>query len=435
MKGTLLKVGALVYNARNVHAGPGYILMQNGVIAALGSGDYPGTTDGLDVICRPHGVAMPGLINSHGHAAMTLLRGAGDDMPLMSWLNDRIFPLEAKLTGETIYWGTMLAAWEMIRSGTTCFTDMYMYMDHAARAVEDAGLRAVLSWGLVGLDPEAGRRGIANTRSFAAAWHGAASGRITVTLGPHAPYTCPPDYLREVAELSAELDLPIQIHVSETRTEVEECVRQYGKTPVAHLRDCGLFERPLLAAHCVHVNADDIAILRAHDVRVAHNPQSNLKLASGIAPIVELTRAGITVGLGTDGAASNNNLDMFEEMRLAATLHKGVTGDATVIPASEAFAMATTGSARAVFLPEGHGELRVGAPADVVLLDLDSPHFLPMYDLLSNIVYAAGADDVTDVFVAGRPLLINREAISIDVERLRAEVQRISGRLQVTAPV
>jgi 5-methylthioadenosine/S-adenosylhomocysteine deaminase len=425
MRKVLIEVGAVIQSASQVLSEPSYLYIEDGVIREVGPGPYSGPTNGVTVFRRPHSVAIPGLVNAHGHAAMTLLRGAGDDVPLMTWLQEKVFPLEAKLTHEAIYWGTMLACWEMIRSGTTCFTDMYFMMHDAARAVAESGMRGVLSWGMVGLDDASRTNGINNSRAFVAQWHNQADGRITVTLGPHAPYTCPPDYLAETAELSAELGVPIQIHLSETKVEVDNSYAEHGKSPIAHALACGLFNRPVLAAHCVHVSDEDIAIMKEHDVRVAHNPQSNLKLASGIAPVVKMKAAGLTVGLGTDGAASNNNLDMFEELRLAATLHKGVLYDATVIPAAEAFAMATADSARAVFLPDGHGTLTPGAAADVTLLDLDSPHFQPTFDLLSNVVYASGADDVTDVFVAGSPLLLNREPVTLDTERIRYEVRKI----------
>ncbi|GGJ07304.1 5-methylthioadenosine/S-adenosylhomocysteine deaminase [Alicyclobacillus cellulosilyticus] len=423
---TLLTVGAVIQSSESWIDGPAHIVIEDDRIAALAAGPYAGPQSEFDlVIRRPHALALPGLINAHGHAAMTLLRGVGDDVPLFTWLHERIFPLEAKLTGEAVYWGTLLACWEMIRSGTTCFTDMYMMMDHAAQAAAESGLRAVLSWGMVGLDEASAEAGIRNTRRFAAAWHKAADGRITVTLGPHAPYTCPPAYLTRVAELSAELGLPIQIHLAETRQEVADSLARYGASPIVHADRCGLFAHPVLAAHCVHVDDDDIAILQHRGVRVAHNPQSNLKLASGVAPVARMRAAGVTVGLGTDGAASNNNLDMFEEMRLAATLHKGVHEDAAAIPAREAFAMATELGARAVFLPEGHGTLAPGQPADIVLLDMTSPHFIPPRDLLSHVVYAAGADDVTDVFVAGRMLMAKGEVLTLDTERIRYEVRRL----------
>lgn len=430
MAKAIMKVGAVVRSATQIIPSASYIVIENGLISEVGEGIYKGDISDATVIDRSNRVAIPGLVNSHGHAAMTLLRGAGDDMPLMNWLNDRIFPLEAKLTEEAIYWGTQLACWEMIQSGTTCFTDMYFFMHNTAKAVSEVGMRAVLSWGIVGFNEDVKKAGISNSRSFVAQWNGTSDGRITTTLGPHAPYTCPPDYLTEVAKLSAELNVPIQIHLSETMVEVENSKKEFGKTPIAHALDCGLLNRPVLAAHCVHVTDEDIQIMQQHDVRVAHNPQSNLKLASGVAPVVKMKQAGLIVGLGTDGAASNNNLDMFEEMRLAATLHKGVLFDATAIPAAAAFQMATEDSAKAVFLSPGHGTLSVGAPADITLLDLTSSHFHPSFDLLSNIVYAAGADDVTDVFVNGNALLSNKSLTTIDTERVSFEFKRIEASLR-----
>jgi len=430
MKRVLLEVGALIQHAGAVYPETSYLLFEDERIAEVGQGKYNGSLDNTDVVRRPQAVAMPGFVNSHGHAAMTLLRGAGDDMPLMKWLENRVFPLEAKLTGDAIYWGTQLACWEMLRSGTTCFTDMYMSMHDTARAVEESGIRAVLSWGVVGFDASNRQRGLENSSAFVKQWQGKAGGRITTMIGPHAPYTCPGDYLRELALLSAELNVPMQIHLSETRVEVENSLRTHAQTPIEVAHHHGLFDRPLLAAHCVHVTDNDIALMKRYDVKVAHNPQSNLKLASGVAPVVKMRQAGLTVGLGTDGAASNNNLDMYEEMRLAATLHKGITMDAEVIPAAEAFRMATEDSAACVFLPEGHGTLVPGAAADVTLLDLASPHFLPTYDLLSNVVYAAGADDVTDVFVHGAHILKDKQAVTLDVERIAYEVQKIGAYLK-----
>ncbi len=430
MTRTLIKLGGIVISSQETYDGPSYILINDdGNIEQVGFGDYPGDARATAIVDRRHAVAIPGLVNSHGHAAMTLLRGIGDDLPLKAWLNDRVLPTEEKLTSDAVYWGTLLAAWEMIGSGTTCFTDMYMFMHDAAKAVSESGMRAVLSWGMVGFDEQGQERAIRNSREFVGRWHGGADGRITTTLGPHAPYTCPPDFLRRIAELSGELRIPVQIHLSETRVEVENSMRDWGMSPIAHVADCGLLDGPVLAAHCVHVSPEDIDLMAAKGVRVAHNPQSNLKLASGIAPIVAMHEAGLTIGLGTDGAASNNNLDMLEELRLAATLHKGVLQQATAIPAPVAFQMATEDSAKAVFLPPGHGTLRTGSSADLVLLDRRSPHFIPSHSLLSNIVYAAGEGDVLDVYVQGVPVLQNKECTTIDTERVTYEVNRIKDQL------
>lgn len=429
MTKTILEVGALVKNAQEWISGPAYLVFDGQQIEEIGEGTYKKPLLGARKIVRPHSLAIPGLINTHGHAAMTLLRGAGDDMPLMDWLNQRIFPLEEQLTERAIYIGTLLACYEMLKSGTTTFTDMYMMMHHAAEAVANSGMRAMLSWGTVGFTDENRKRGIENTRSLAKAWHNAENGRLQISVGPHAPYTCPADYLRELAKLAEELQLPMQIHLSESQTEVEQALQTWGKTPIAQVRDCGLFSVPVLAAHCVHLTDEDISILAENSVCVAHNPQSNLKLASGIAPLPKMLDAGITVGLGTDGAASNNNLDMFEEMRLAATLHKGISYEATTIPAATAFAMATEYGARCLFQENKLGILEVGRAADITLLNLDSPHLTPIYDLISNLVYACGADDVTDVFVAGEHVLADGKPTRFDIEFVLHEARQIASNL------
>ncbi|EPZ45668.1 hypothetical protein N007_08470 [Alicyclobacillus acidoterrestris ATCC 49025] len=427
---TVIEVGGAIIDKDTVIAEPVYLVLDGDIIERYERGTYPCEGgEPVNLIRKPNRVAIPGLVNTHGHAAMTLLRGAGDDLPLMTWLNERIFPLEDKLTEDAIYWGTQLAAWEMLVSGTTTYTDMYMMMDHAAKAVAESGIRAVLSVGVVGFNDVSRENGMQRSRSFHGNWHRQASGRITVTLGPHAPYTCPPDYLTEIAELAKELDVPIQIHLSETQTEVVNSQGDHSLTPIALAEKVGLFDVPTLAAHCVHVTDADLDIMARRGVRIAHNPQSNLKLGSGIAPLPKMLEKGIVVGLGTDGAASNNNLDMFEEMRLAATLHKGVAQDAEVIPAAVAFDLATAMGAKACFLGQLHGTLKPGAAADIVLLDAASPHLLPQHNLLSNVVYACGADDVRDVFVAGRQVVSGGEPLTIDVERVRAEVARIKEQL------
>jgi 5-methylthioadenosine/S-adenosylhomocysteine deaminase len=429
MQKTLLELGALVIDADTVINEASYLIIENGHVAEFGRGKYRGLREDLTIIARPRTIAIPGLVDSHGHAAMTLLRGAGDDVPLMTWLHKKIFPLEQKMTEEAVYWGTQLACWEMIRSGTTTFADMYFHMHQAARAVEESGLRGVLAYSVAGQSQSDVSRELQQTHDFISTWHGAAGGRITTTLGPHAPYSCSSQLLQSVTQMSFDLGIPIQIHVSETQSEVAESLGKHRMTPVQYLAEIGMFERPVLAAHCVTVSEQDIQILHDYDVRVAHNPQSNLKLGSGIAPVAGMLAKGLTVGLGTDGAASNNNLDMFEEMRLAATLHKGFNQQADVVTAPQALKMATADSARAVFLGTLDGTLNVGATADITLLDLTSPHFLPNHNLLSNIVYAAGADDVCDVFVAGTQLLSNRELLSLDTERIRYEITRIQGEM------
>ncbi|WP_438433565.1 amidohydrolase [Gorillibacterium sp. sgz500922] len=364
---------------------------------------------------------MPGLVNTHGHAAMSLLRGVGDDLALQVWLEEKMWPNEARFTAEDVRAGTLLSIVEMLKFGTTAFVDMYDHMDEVAQAVEASGMRGVLARGVIGLcPPDVQETKLAEAIRFAREWNGAANGRITTMISPHAPYTCPPEYILRFVEASAELNLPIHTHMSETAREVEQNVRDYGVRPVEHLEKLGVFDRPCLVAHGVHLNAEEIAILARHDVRVSHNPGSNLKLASGIAPVPELLHAGVKVSLGTDGSASNNNLDLFEEMRLAALLHKGVSGDPTAIPAFEAFRMATAAGAESVWLPET-GRLQAGKKADFIALDIDQPHFEPASNYLSHVVYSASAKDVTDVWVDGRALVRNGECVTLDEEKIKAE--------------
>jgi len=368
-------------------------------------------------------VVIPGLINTHTHCAMTLLRGYADDMPLMSWLQDRIWPLEMKLEEPDVYWGTMLGAAEMIRSGVTCFNDMYHHFEATARAVVDSGIRANVSGVLLGFLPDAEER-LERAVGFAKEWHGQGDGRLVTMLGPHAPYTCPDHLLKKVIAGAQGAGVGIHIHVAETAQEVRDSQQQFGKTPVARLRELGLFDaRPVLAAHCVHLTEEDIATLAEYKVGVAHNPGSNMKLASGVAPVPKLLAAGAVVGLGTDGAASNNNLDVLEETRLAALLHKLDSGDPTVVPARQALTMATRGGAQALGIGDQVGQIKVGMRADLALLDFRQAHLFPRHDVVSHLAYAARAGDVRTVFVNGQPLMIDRKLQSLDEERVFGEAQ------------
>jgi 5-methylthioadenosine/S-adenosylhomocysteine deaminase len=304
---------------------------------------------------------------------------------------------------------------------------MYFHMDEVARAVEKAGMRASLSQGLIGLSPGAGEA-LSNSRRFIREWHGQAEGRITTMLGPHAPYTCPPDFLARVLDMADELKVGIHIHIAETRAEIEEIQQKYGKTPVALMEEVGLFNFPVLAAHCVHLTDEDIRILVARGAGIAHNPESNMKLASGIAPVTRLLAAGALVGLGTDGAASNNNLDMMEEMRSAALLQKVATMDPMALPAQDALAMATVNGARVLGLKDV-GPLKPGNKADIILVNLDRPHFYPRHNLMAHLVYAARASDVETVIIDGRLVMENREILTLDEERIYYEVQKRAEKL------
>lgn len=407
----------------------GYIIVEGNRIAELAEGTYNGNLEFFDQVVDASGkLVMPGMINTHGHAAMTLLRSYADDLPLMEWLETRCWPIEDKMTAEDIYWGTQLAILEMIKTGTTCFADMYFQMDSVAQAVEQSGIRAVLSRGMIGFGDK-GTIALEETRQFISKWNGRGNGRITTTLGPHAPYTCPPEFMRQVVQVSKELDQPIQIHLSETAFEVQQCKEKMGMTPIALMESLGVFTRPALAAHCVHLSEEDIDILAHYDVRVAHNPNSNLKLASGIAPIPSMLKKGVTVGLGTDGAASNNNLDMFEEMRYAALLHKGVHLDPLAIPAFKALQMATKDGARALFLENTLGTLQPGALADLILLDYNKPYYHPRHNLLAHLVYAGQSGDVTDVMIDGKMVMENRCVKTLNEDEIYQQVQQICQRL------
>jgi 5-methylthioadenosine/S-adenosylhomocysteine deaminase len=371
---------------------------------------------------------VPGFVNTHTHAAMTLFRSYADDMMLMDWLQTKIWPAEENLTADDVYWGTMLAIAEMIKSGTTCFADMYFFMPDVAKAVTESGIRAVLARGMAGVAPTA-NQALAESENFYKEWHNAADGRITVMLGPHAPYTCPPEYLNKVTDLAAKLGAQIHIHLSETAGEVADCQKQYGKSPIALMQELGVFDHGVLAAHCVHVSPEDIAIMKDKNVRVAHNPGSNMKLASGVAPVPDMLQAGICVGLGTDGAASNNNLDMVEELRLAAMLHKVHRLDPVAIPAKTAVDMVTAKGAEALGLGNITGKIQGAHKADITIFDMQEPHWHPRHDRLSLLTYAASAHDVHTVIVDGKILLDNHQLTTIDQERLIAEVDRRGMRL------
>lgn len=407
--------------------------MQKGDIAIEGSvikeiGEITASWQADRVIDCTDKLAVPGFINTHTHAAMTLFRSYADDMALMDWLENKIWPAEANLTAEDVYWGTQLAIAEMLKSGTTTFADMYFFMPQVAQAVEQSGIRAVLARGMAGVAPTA-EQALVESESFYREWHNAAEGRITVMLGPHAPYTCPPAYLKKVVALSEKLDAEIHIHLAETAGEVKTCLEKHGKTPIALMNDLGILDRGVLAAHCVHVSAEDIQIMKQKNVRVAHNPGSNMKLASGIAPVPEMLAAGLNVGLGTDGAASNNNLDMLEEIRLAAMLHKVHRSDPLLIPASTAVSMATILGAKALGLGQVTGSLRPGFKADITLFDMHAPHWYPRHDRASLLTYSAAAADVHTVIVDGRILLDNRMLTTIDEEKMLKEVQQRGMRL------
>lgn len=371
--------------------------------------------------------ATPGLVNAHTHASMTLLRSYSDDKTLMDWLQKDIWPIEAKMTRKDIYFGAALAAIEMIRGGTTAFADMYgPFMEEVAKVVAESGLRGSLSRGIIGIAD--GEKKLAENVELYKDYQGAADGRVTIMFGPHAIYTCPPDFLSKVGSEASKLGAEIHIHMNETRVEVEDCIKAYGKRPFEVIEATGLFENGTLAAHCVHLSESEVEIIKSRKIRVAHNPGSNMKLASGICPVKKLLDAGITVALGTDGASSNNNLDMLEEIRLAALLAKVDTFDPLAVPAAQAIQMATEFGAEALGL-KNVGKLEVGSKADIVLWDMSGAEWQPNYNPASLLVYSANSSAADTVIVDGKILMQNRELKTLDEEKIIAEFKACANRL------
>lgn len=417
----------------------GYVLLPEGIVKQadiavqdteiLAIGDIPANFIADKTIDATDKLVTAGFINAHTHVSMTLLRSYADDMQLMDWLENKIWPIEAKMKKEDIYWGAMLGIAEMIKSGTTTFADMYGDMDQVAQACIDTDIRAVLSRGIIGVAPN-GNQALEENKILYKDFNGANDGKLSVMFGPHAPYTCPPDFLKKVVNASEELNAEIHIHLAETKGEVENCLKEYGKTPIALMEETGILQRGVLAAHCVHLSNEDIALMKKYGVRVAHNPGSNMKLASGIAPVPELLKAGVCVALGTDGASSNNNLDMLEEVNLAALLHKVNTLDPLAVPALESVRMGTEYGAKAVGL-DNIGKLQTGYKADIVLFDLSAPQCYPRHDLVSLLAYSINGSMVDTVIVNGKVLLEDKQFTSIDEEKIKYEANRCAERLTV----
>jgi len=417
----------LTMNAERTRLEGGALAIVGDTIAALGTAAEMEGWRASRLIDAGGGIVMPGLINTHTHAAMTCFRGMADDLPLMSWLNDHIFPAEACLDAEKVYRGSLLACAEMIMSGTTTFCDMYLFEEAVAQAAVDAGMRAVVGEVLYDFpSPNYGdiAQGFAYTEKLAARYEN--HPLVSVAVEPHSPYLCSPDLLKQAAALSREAGILLVIHLSETQSEVATIQKRYRRTPVGHLADIGLLGPRVLACHCVVLTDEEIAQLAGHDTKVAHSPESNMKLASGIAPIPQLIAAGVCVGLGTDGCASNNNLDLFGEMNTAAKLHKAHRLDPTVMDAESVLAMATCNAARALGLETVTGSLEAGKRADVIIIDTDKPHLTPLYHPVSHLVYAACGSDVATTIVNGRIVMEARRLLSLDVDEVMEAVRRIA---------
>ncbi|MEF9951848.1 MAG: amidohydrolase [Clostridium sp.] len=373
-------------------------------------------------------IAMPGLINAHTHIPMSLLRNYANDLPLFQWLSEKIWPIEGKFNEEHIYWGSMLSIAEMIKTGTTTFNDMYFFMEDMAKAVCETGIRASLARGMMGESGDGDVR-FDELRSLYKNYNNAGNGRITVMAGPHAPYTCSDEYLKSVMDIADEMDLPIHIHLSESKGEVDDSFSSKGISPIEHMDNIGLFNRKTIAAHCVHLSEDDIDILKKRNVSVAYNPGSNLKLGNGFAPICSMLEKGVNVALGTDGASSNNNQNMFEEMNLASIVNKSVTGDTTKVPAIKAIEMATINGARALGIEDKVGSIEVGKCADIILVDMDKPHLYPHLDPIASIVYSAQGSDVSDVLVNGNVVMENYKLTTINFKEVKDNIKRLTSTL------
>jgi 5-methylthioadenosine/S-adenosylhomocysteine deaminase len=380
---------------------------------------YPGAPR----IELPGHALIPGLINLHTHAAMTLMRGLADDRALMDWLQNHIWPVESRLVSEAfVRDGTLLACAEMLRGGTTCFNDMYFYPEAAARAALAAGMRAAL--GIIAIEMPSAYAADAQdylSKGLAARDNLKSEALLSFCIAPHAPYTVSDRTFERIAMLQGELDLPLHIHVHETRDEIEQSLSRHGIRPLARLQRLGLVDTNLIAVHAVHLTPQEGALLAEKGCHIAHCPSSNLKLASGLEPPSGLLKSGVNIGLGTDGAASNNRLDLFAEMRLAALLAKGATGDPTLLPAHEVLGMATIRAARALGLDDRIGTLAPGKQADMTAVNLDALELTPCYDPLSHLVYAAGREHVSHVWVNGELLVENGHLLHLDARELAAK--------------
>ncbi|MCS3923030.1 amidohydrolase family protein [Methanosalsum natronophilum] len=397
------------------------VIIEDGLIKEISS-----SNDSANQVIDASGcVVMPGLVNTHTHAAMTLLRGYADDLSLKSWLENNMWPVEAQMSSDDIYTGTLLACAEMIKSGTTSFADMYFEPDSIAKAVEKSGMRASISYGMIELgDTEKGKIELKKGKKFVDEWTGKAGGRINTMYGPHAPNTCSKDFLVKVKNQARKDGKKIHIHVLETEAELNEMKEKYGKCSINMLEDIDFFDKDILAAHCVWLSQGDIEILNEKNVNVSHNPTSNMKLASGTSPVYDMWRKGVNLSIGTDGCASNNNLDMFKEMKLASLLQKVTNNDPTVLKAYDVIKMATSNGASSMDIKSGI--LKEGFNADLILVDMNKLHLTPIYDPISHLVYSANGSDVKTTIVNGKVLMDNYRLTNLDEKLIMQEASNTS---------
>jgi 5-methylthioadenosine/S-adenosylhomocysteine deaminase len=400
-----------------------FIIIKDNTIKKIKSmQDCPEEEEFDKIIDAADKIALPGFINTHTHSAMTLMRGYADDMPLQKWLENKIWPFEAQLSPDDIYWGTALGIIEMLKSGTTVFSDMYFSMDRAAEIVEKSGIRAVLAEGLIEVND--GAAGLENAVEFALEYDNTADGRITTMIAPHAPYTCSKEYLMEIRDIAFESDIPVHIHLSETREEVDDFLENKGKSPIKFLNDFDFLKNHILAAHCVHLEKGDMEILKEKNIHIAHNPVSNAKLGSGIAPLVDYLKNDINISIGTDGVSSNNNLDMIAEARMAAYLQKVKNLDPAVIDKMNLLQFITKNGAEALAL-EKLGVLKEEYKADLLLIDTQKESFsFPHHSNLSNLFYAADSRVIDTVIINGKVVVESGQVLTLDRERIYYEVEK-----------
>jgi 5-methylthioadenosine/S-adenosylhomocysteine deaminase len=426
---------ALLLDAKNTCLDRAAIAINAGNIIAVGPTEkITQQYRAKKTITANDSLIMPGFVNCHTHAAMTCFRGIADDLELMDWLNNYIFPAEAKnVNKELAYWGSLLAAAEMIKSGTTTFCDMYIFEDETARAAKEAGMRCLVGEVLFDFPSpnfKTTAEGIAYTKMLIEKWKG--DPLVNIIIEPHALYTCSKPLLIEVKELAEakrlaeDYHLPIGLHLLENAAEKKQLEEKFGKSAVSFLGDIGYLDEQLIAFHCVYFSDKDMKIFADHGCKVVHNPASNMKLASGVAPVPEMLKAGITVGLGTDGCASNNNLDMIKEMSTAAKLHKVAILDPTVMDAQTVVRMATIEGAKALGMDKITGSLEAGKKADIIVIGLNKPHLTPIYSEYSHLVYAMSGADVDTVIINGKVVMENRRLLTIDEEEVMHKVREIA---------
>ncbi len=414
----------LTVNPKNEVINNGGVVITDNIITAVARMDQLKDSSADEVIDAKRMVIMPGLVNSHTHLSMTLFRGVADDVPSINWL-PIIWSIEKNINEEHCYIGALLGCLEMIKTGTTCFADQYWHMDHVATAVKEAGMRANLSQGILELnDPDKGARELQESISFAKKWHKSLDGRITCKLGPHSIYSCSPILLQQTREAADEANLGIHIHVAEAPNEPQMAKKKYGETSIEHLQNLGFLKGDVLAAHCVFVNDRDMEIMKKTNTAVAHCPSAMMKYGNDTAPIPELLSKNVTVGIGTDGCGSNNNLDMIEEMRTASFLHKTVKKDSIILPAPELIRMSTILGAKALGLDNEIGSIEIGKKADLIFLDYKKPHLVPFHNCPSHVVYSAFGSDVDTVIINGKVIMQNREVLTLNEVEVMDKAQK-----------